>query len=143
VLLTNLFNYAMPLLRYEVGDIVETAGETCLCGRTLPALRRVVGRIRRPLEFADGVRVRPHAAVIAAGVPDLLPAKQFQIVQVAIDCFEIRYVPQNAMDQPDTENIRRRFREMVHPSVDVRLVPVTEIARGPRGKYQDFIYFDS
>jgi phenylacetate-CoA ligase len=142
-ILTSLYNYATPLLRYEIGDLVETAAERCPCGRSLPALRRVVGRDRKPLRFPDGAQVRVHAAVIAAGVPDILPAKQFQIAQIAPNRFEIRYVPRDMDFRPDSDLIKQRFREMVHPSVDVELVPVSEIARGPRGKYQDFIYFDS
>jgi phenylacetate-CoA ligase len=142
-ILTNLYNYATPLLRYEVGDLVQTAAERCACGRSLPALRRVVGRNRRPLRFPDGTQVRVHAAVVAAGVPDILPAKQFQIAQVAPTRFEIRYVPRDTGCQPDPEIIKQRFRDLVHPSADVELVAVAEIARGPRGKYQDFIYFDS
>jgi phenylacetate-CoA ligase len=143
LILTGLYNYATPLLRYEIGDIVETAAERCPCGRSLPALRRVVGRNRRPVRFPDGTQVRVHAAVIAAGVPDLLPAKQFQIAQVAPTRFEVRYVPRDTSFQPDSNVIKERFRELVHPSADVELVRVDEIRRGPRGKYQDFIYFDA
>jgi phenylacetate-CoA ligase len=143
IILTGFYNYATPLLRYEIGDVVETAAGRCSCGRSLPALRRVVGRNRRPLRFPDGTQVRVHAAVVAAGVPEILPAKQFQIAQVAPTRFEIRYVPRDAGFRPDADVIQRRFRELVHPSADVVLVAVSEIARGARGKYQDFVYFDA
>lgn len=43
VLVSTLHNYAMPLLRYDVGDLAEV-GEPCDCGRTLPVLNRIVGR---------------------------------------------------------------------------------------------------
>lgn len=143
VVLTALYNYVTPLLRYELGDLVETADAPCACGRTLPAIRRVIGRIRKALAFSDGTRVRPHAIIIAAGDADVLPAKQFQIVQVAAEAFEIRFVPIDVERKPDVEAIRRRFREMVHPAIEVSLLPVREIARATSGKYEDFIYLDS
>jgi phenylacetate-CoA ligase len=143
VVLTSLYNYATPLIRYEIGDLVETSAGPCCCGRSLPALRRIVGRDRKPIRFADGKRVRVHAAVVAVGVPEILPAKQYQIAHVAPYRFEIRYVPREGSVSPDAETICSRFREMVHPSVDVALTKVAEIAPGPRGKYVDFIYLDS
>lgn len=142
VALTALYNYATPLLRYQLGDLVETADAPCACGRTFPAIRRVIGRIRKALVFSDGTRVRPHAIIIAAGDADLLPAKQFQIVQVATERFEIRYVPSDPVREPNLEVIQRRFREMAHPLVEVSLLPVQAIPRAANGKYEDFIYLE-
>jgi phenylacetate-CoA ligase len=53
VLLTGLHSYAMPLLRYDIGDIAEW-GEPCDCGITLPVLKRVLGRRRNFLRLPDG-----------------------------------------------------------------------------------------
>lgn len=142
LVLTSLYNYVTPLLRYQVGDLVETADAPCPCGRTFPALRRVIGRVRKALVFSDGTRVRPHAAVLAAGNTDLLPARQYQIVQVATERFEIRYIPIDPKRLPDADAIGRRFREMVHPAVEVSLLPVTKIARAATGKCEDFVYLD-
>lgn len=83
-----------------------------------------------------------HTTTVAAGAPSLLPAKQFQIVQTAVDRFEIRYVPDDTNRPPDEQAIRRRYREMVHPTVDVTLVAVTKIPKGAGGKFQDFIYLE-
>lgn len=141
VVVTCLHNFATPLLRYEIGDLVETSAGPCPCGRTSPTLRRVIGRIRKAIIFPDGTRVRPHVLVTAAGVPDYLPARQFQIAQTAPETFEIRYVPREA-GLRHSENIQERFRKMVHPAVRVVLVPVKEIPRGPRGKHEDFVYLE-
>lgn len=142
IVVTSLFNYATPLLRYELGDLVQTADAPCTCGRTFPALQGVIGRIRKSLVFSDGTRVRPHAIVIAATDTELLPARQFQIVQTGTDSFEIRYVPLETGRLPDIGTIRQRFREMVHPAVGITLLPVKQIPRAANGKYDDFIYFD-
>src|SRR6185295_14515719 len=45
VVLTTLQNFAMPLIRYDIGDFAEP-GPACPCGRALPVLTRIVGRVR-------------------------------------------------------------------------------------------------
>ena len=46
VVVTTLHNFAMPLIRYDIGDY-EEVGEACSCGRGLPVLRRILGRESR------------------------------------------------------------------------------------------------
>lgn len=58
VVWSSLHNFAMPLLRYAIGDYAE-AGESCDCGRGFPVLRRIVGRQRNMLVRPDGVRHWP------------------------------------------------------------------------------------
>lgn len=53
VLLTNLQSYAMPLLRYEIGDMAEW-GEPCDCGITLPVISKIWGRTRHLITTPDG-----------------------------------------------------------------------------------------
>ena len=48
-----LHNFAMPLIRYAIGDLAEV-GAACPCGRTLPVLRRVLGRTRDMLVLPSG-----------------------------------------------------------------------------------------
>ncbi|HMK67700.1 MAG TPA: AMP-binding protein, partial [Stellaceae bacterium] len=45
IAITDLHNYATPILRYEIGDWAEPGGP-CPCGRGLPTLRRILGRER-------------------------------------------------------------------------------------------------
>lgn len=53
VLVTSLHNFAMPLIRYDVGDIAEF-GESCDAGLTWPVLNQVNGRIRDSITLPDG-----------------------------------------------------------------------------------------
>src|SRR5262249_33729514 len=55
VVVTPFYNYAMPLLRYSIGDLAEV-GTPCGCGRTLPALARIVGRSRDLVVLPSGGR---------------------------------------------------------------------------------------
>ena len=54
VLVTDLLNHAMPLIRYRIGDLASWAAGTCSCGRHLPRFERVAGRVTDFLSGADG-----------------------------------------------------------------------------------------
>jgi phenylacetate-CoA ligase len=57
VVATGLHNYAQPLLRYHTRDrAVAGDGALCSCGRTLPTVQRIVGRIDDCLYTRDGKR---------------------------------------------------------------------------------------
>ena len=55
VVVTTLHNFAMPLLRYDIGDYAEV-GASCPCGRGLGVLTRILGRQRNLLVLPDGRR---------------------------------------------------------------------------------------
>lgn len=55
VLLTSMQSYAMPLIRYEIGDMAEW-GEPCDCGITLPVISKIWGRTRHLITTPDGRR---------------------------------------------------------------------------------------
>ncbi len=87
VVVTPLHNFAMPLIRYELGDYAEV-GEACSCGRGLPVLRRIMGRSRNMMHTPDGKTHWPSFPTeIWAQFPKI---RQFQIVQEKIDTLRIR-----------------------------------------------------
>ncbi|MBI2727865.1 MAG: phenylacetate--CoA ligase family protein [Polaromonas sp.] len=53
VVVTDLLNFASPLVRYDIGDYAEP-GPVCGCGRGLPTLKRVLGRQRGMVKLPDG-----------------------------------------------------------------------------------------
>lgn len=54
---TNLHNFAMPLLRYNTGDVVEGGWSTCSCGRTTPIISKICGRSDDYLISNDGAEI--------------------------------------------------------------------------------------
>lgn len=72
LVVTTLENYSMPLLRYEMGDVVVPDDGVCACGRTLPLIRSIEGRASEFLTLPSGRRISPREIVTAIGeVPDL------------------------------------------------------------------------
>ncbi len=82
VLITDLLNFAMPLIRYRIGDMASWEPGPCPCGRGLPRLRQVAGRVTDFLVGSDGRLVSGVfvATYLVAQRPSL---GQIQILQVS------------------------------------------------------------
>jgi phenylacetate-CoA ligase len=135
LVLTPFFNFAMPFIRYDIGDFAVAAQGPCSCGRTLPRLATILGRQRSIFTFPDGSQYSPWKWRKLFNAH--LPAKQIQLVQTAPDCIELRYVPQDGAVPPDPALIEQIGRGGIHPMVLCRAVPVTEIPRMQSGKLED------
>ncbi len=135
VIVTSLRNYAMPLIRYQLGDLAEVGTRSPACGRGLPTLRRILGRDRNIFRFRDGTRVYPTVRRFY----QFLDAKQFQVVQTDFEHVEIRYVPEKSARPADLVGLTERLRGALHQQVNVTLRPVDAIERSPSGKYEDFV----
>lgn len=80
VLVTALHSYAMPFIRYRVGDLVRLEAASCPCGSPYAALAAVRGRLLDRLIRADGSEV--HIPVVIHAVPEAAPwIRRFRVVQ--------------------------------------------------------------
>jgi phenylacetate-CoA ligase len=138
VLVTGLYNYATPFIRYDIGDVAIADPEPCICGRSLPVLSQVLGRTRHAFVFRDGKRVWPRVWY-ATAIQAFVTCREFQVVQVDFERIEVRYVADDRGSRIDIDGLRRYAREHLHPSVDIAAVLVDTIARGPGGKFDPFI----
>ena len=135
VIVTPFYSYAMPFIRYELGDLAEAGTATPSCGRGLPTMRRILGRYRNLFRFRDGTTVWPTPAHFRTSIA----GKQFQVVQTDFDHIEILYVPESS-DQPiDLPALTKRVRSTLRQPVDVTVRAVDAIPRSRNGKYEDFI----
>ncbi|MEQ8660712.1 MAG: phenylacetate--CoA ligase family protein, partial [Gammaproteobacteria bacterium] len=106
VVVTALHNFAMPLVRYELGDYAEV-GPPCDCGRGLPVLTRIVGRRRNLLHRPDG---STHWPTFSATVWSWLPAiEQLQLVQDRPDHVRVRLVTTRALDAAEEAGLAARL----------------------------------
>lgn len=134
VVATTLHNYAFPLIRYQLDDIV-TLGRPCSCGRGLPVIEKILGRSRHMFRFPDGTEVWPS---LGAGLAILSP-RQWQVAQTGPLELEIRYVPADPSQPSDynrmTAFIRRQFRQ----NLNVRYRRLVSLPTPPGGKFHDYI----
>ena len=133
VVITPLHNFAMPLLRYAIGDFAEVG--LCSCGRTLPVLRRIMGRTRSMVRL-------PNGDEFYASFQDLLTGfemiRQFQVVRRAREALEVKLVVTRKLSVPEeaglTEILRARFRYPFNVSFSYH----DEIPRSTGGKFEDY-----
>jgi len=77
VIVTGLYNYVMPFIRYELGGVAVAGAGDCRCRRTLPVIARVEGRSRNAFVFRDGSRMWPRTSIVRAMQP-FVPFTRFQ-----------------------------------------------------------------
>jgi phenylacetate-CoA ligase len=79
LVVTPLYSYATPIIRYRTGDFVE-AGPPCSCGRCLPTIARIVGRREHMFLFPDGTRALP--AIDRIAISETLGHDEWVLIQV-------------------------------------------------------------
>ena len=136
VVITTLHNFAMPLIRYELGDYAEV-GEPCECGRGLPVLTRILGRRRNMVVLPDGRRHWP--SMPSAMWHAVAPIEQFQVTQTGIGSLEVKYVMGRPLSQEEIAGLEQALAERFSHAFDIVWQRVDAIERGQGGKYEDFI----
>ena len=134
VLITTLQNFAMPLIRYEIGDYA-VAGGPCACGRSLPVLARILGRRRNMLRLPDGSQHWPSFPEDRwAGIA---PIGQLQVVQTAPDRIVVRVNAARALTAQETASLAAVFGDTLKFPYRIDIEPVAPFRRG--AKFEDFI----
>jgi phenylacetate-CoA ligase len=133
---TGLLNMDMPLIRYRVGDrgALPRLEAPCPCGRGLPVLGRVEGRVDDILYTADGGRVGRLDPVFKVD----FPIQEAQIIQETLTQIRVRYVPAPDYTTAAGDSIVKQLQARLG-TVQVILEPVQEIPREPNGKFRAVI----
>jgi phenylacetate-coenzyme A ligase PaaK-like adenylate-forming protein len=135
---TGLHNYAMPFIRYAIGDVATAGAEACACGRSLPVIAQVEGRTRYAFLFKDGTRVWPRVWTLR-DLGEFVPNRECQLVQIDRETIEVRYVPDGTGREPDLAGLGDYLRRKLHPSVVANAVAMDAIPRGRGGKLDPFV----
>ncbi|MBP6789460.1 MAG: phenylacetate--CoA ligase family protein [Candidatus Promineofilum sp.] len=132
---TGLLNADMPLIRYETGDRATAAAGGCACGRGLPLLAAIEGRVDDVIITPDGRHIGRLDPVFKAD----LPIREAQIIQKTPDTLHVLYVPTDAYTAADGEALIRRIHDRVGGGMGVTLQSVAEIPRSASGKFRAVI----
>jgi len=145
VVCTSLFNYAMPLIRYAVGDLgVGSAEERCSCGVSFPLMKMVEGRSDSILYLSDGRPLSPMAFLYAMSLFRLFEyIEQYRVVQEKQDSLRIDIkrvdvnVDERSMETELVEHIRRVLN--LNSEIRVKVHFVDEIPVDKSGKLMKVI----
>ena len=130
VVVTPLYRYAMPLIRYSPGDIATVAQDPCACGVTLPMLSQLEARSQNVVPLPGG-RYFAGFSEIMSHYPEI---KRYQIVQTALDAFTVRIVPGHEFSPQVSHRIARVMTERLGNRIRVEVSAVDESELGARRK---------
>lgn len=137
VVITDLHNFATPMIRYEIRDYAEV-GPACPCGRGLSTLSRIMGRRRNMLVFPDG---RKHWPLVGAyRFREVADIRQYQVIQHALDDVEVNLV----VNHPLSGEQEARLTALIHGAMGYPF-PLRfsyfdrELPKTRGGKFEEFI----
>jgi phenylacetate-CoA ligase len=135
LIITDLSNRAMPLLRYQIGDVAVWANRRCPCGRGLPLLERLDGReadyvTTRSGKMISGISLTDHFGTQVPGIA------QLQIIQETVDHFRFRIVRGPDFGPASTTRLRDVVVERFGEDVGFDCEYVDRIPQEPSGKYR-------
>lgn len=137
VVVTDLMNYAAPLVRYEIGDWAEP-GVACACGRTLPTLKRILGRERNLMRLPDGGTCWPLVGFHSFS--DVAPVLQFQFIQHTLNDIEFRVVTADPLNGAQEAGLAATASAALGHDTKVRITQRRErMPVGTNGKFEEFV----
>ena len=135
IIATGLINTAMPLIRYETGDIgIMNNDNACKCGRKMPIINQITGRLADCIVTKDGRLISRLAHVTEAGLPII----EMQIVQESLERINVYVVSEQLL----TTEHREKITDLIHQRVgDIPIVvkQVKHIKRSANGKFRSVI----
>ena len=136
VLVTPLHNFAMPLIRYEIGDEAQV-GEPCSCGRGLPSITRIIGRTEDYFILQNGEKRRfdlDHYKIC-----NIESIREFQLIQKTKERLELHLVTTRLLNKNELDRIENVKQNSIARDLQWDLVFVDEIKRTAAGKLRQFI----
>jgi len=131
IVVTPLFNAAMPLLRYDTGDYaVERIGNRC--PRSNRAIERILGRERNLFTLPNGRKVVPGLPI---GLMWQLGVRRFKLLQTTLNEVEVHYIPRSGIDDIPAAEFQALMDRYMSCDLKVRALRVNEFSRSPSGKY--------
>ncbi len=128
---TGFLNYDQPLIRYAIGDQIILSDQTCSCGRHMPLVQEILGRVEDTITGPDGRQmVRFHS--IFNGLQSV---QQAQVIQEAANALLIKIVTDKGLDPAEETAIRKRIQSQLG-DIDIRMEEVQQIPLNSNGKFQ-------
>jgi phenylacetate-CoA ligase len=136
LLVTDLRNRAMPLIRYQNGDVAKIATTTCSCGRGLPVLEAVLGRAYDMITGPDNRTFHGQffMYMIEQATRLCLGIDAFQVIQSGLNELTLKIVPGKGYGSATEAFVRNYLQERFHPAVKLSLQVVDHIERERSGK---------
>ncbi|WP_432377844.1 glycosyltransferase [Duganella sp. P38] len=134
IVITHLASRDFPFIRYATGDVGALDPRPCRCGRGLPLLQRVEGRVTDFVVTRDGTVMHGLALIyILRGVPQV---RAFKIIQESLECTRVLLVSVDGLPPAQRLSIVTQFRARLGDSVEIVIEEVAAIPAEASGKHR-------
>jgi phenylacetate-CoA ligase len=131
-LITDLHNYGSPLIRYVIGDAGTLNFLRCDCGRGLPRLGEIQGRVIEFVYTRSGLAISPIAwRHVLKEFPNV---KEYQVEQKSLDKVRISFVLSAELSSEQKAFMRLEFAKILGGGLELEICRVDTIPRSPSGK---------
>lgn len=140
VVVTPLNSYAMPFLRYEIGDYAQSVDSVCACGRGFPLMRMDIGRLYDRFVCEGGQIL--HGTLLVRQVAGIRGIKNFQFHQRDLVNIDLNIIRSTAFDEADRgkiEAINANLAALSVPRVAIRVNYVESFPQTVGGKHRIFL----
>jgi len=135
VVITDLLNYGMPFLRYSIEDTARPLARNCPCGRGLPLIEEVTGRVTDFIVTPDG-RLVSGVALVTYLITNIPGLAQVQLVQENKESLLVKMAKNQNYDEKSQLVLEQRIKEFLGREVRVEYRIVEHIPKEPSGKYR-------
>ena len=135
IIVTPFLATPQPFIRYEQGDL-GAWGEPCICGKRLPVIKEVSGRIEHLFKRADGTKFGP---AVFDSLRPTLGAEFWQFVQIGINEIEVRYKPTHQRDLTKEQFFIHLLRKELKQDYVIKFSIVDKLPLTPAGKFIKYL----
>lgn len=132
ILITQLNNYAMPFIRYRIGDIGRLSDEVCPCGNQLPVLGELLGRSTATFRTKTGALI--HGGYFTQEFYNVIGVNQFQLIQETFERCVLKLVINARWQETTGDLLIGKIQDTLGPNVAVTVEFVEEIPLPASGK---------
>jgi len=134
IVITDLMNYGMPLIRYVNGDRATISNSACSCGNPLPMIEKINGRKLDVIKTKSGQMIPgelfPHLFKEFPGLT------KFQVKQSKIDSLDIFLVANELFSTEDKQAITLEINKYSKQELALNFHMVNDIPLTSSGKYR-------
>jgi len=143
IVATGFWNMAMPLIRYDIGDLVIPSGGKCLCERDFPVIEKILGRESKPI-VTNGGKILGATAIECILAQILygtyqMPVIATQVIYLPDGKLRLEYVPATNFSQKDAQNLRMILTRELPEDTSFEIQRTDSITKTPAGKHLSFV----
>ena len=136
VIVTNLHNYSMPLIRYEIGDMAVLGPKSCKCGNPLPTLKKITGRTIEHFIKENGSFIPTEFLIYLFTVYyNKGTIEKFQIIQEDYKKIKILIIPIGNIIESEKRDIEDKIKIVMGEDMNITWEFVDDIPKTKSGKY--------